>query len=547
MKYSRIWLILALLTLGLVVAACGAEPETITVVETVVVEKEVEVETVVEKEVEVVVTVEVEVEAEAAVVEPRGTFRNALSVPPTGFQWSPWKSAPPAVLAWYEVPYEGLITENADGEIVGVLAESWSYNDDLTELTFNLKEGVLFHDGTPFNAEAVKSNIEYIKNENGFPPNVGALRAVEEVVAEDELTAVFKLSQPDIALVANLARFVGLMVSPNAYDSIGAAPVGTGPYKMVPEENTPDQVWVFEPFEDYYDPSVIAFERVELHWIQDPNARANALLNGDMEAINVEGGDLPALEGTAGFNISRAPMVGVGLQVLDLNGEMVPELANKDVRCAISQSIDREAINAVIMSGNSYPGVQREVKGQYGYLDDPPDVGYNPDAARAKLEAAGVESLDLFSGFWGGPFAAVGQGAAGGMAEVGINIEFEQFPPPDMWANAFAGTYAIQPLPWPEPHLITAIRNRAVAGPANPSGYVPEGVAELLAEAEGLPADEAEPLLEEIKAIMIEECIWIHVTTIEGIVMYTDQITGIEKVPAQPLTFDIKTVRWADQ
>ena len=210
---------------------------------TVIVEKEVEVEVEVEKEVEVEVTRVVEVEAAPAVAEPRGTFRVANTVEPTNGWWKPWSSNPPAVLAHYEIPYEGLITEDAKGDIVGVLATDWSFNDDNTELTFNLREGVVFHDGTPFNAESVKSNIEFIKNENGFPPTANQLGAVEEVVVVDDYTVTFMLSRPDVALIPNLARFVGLQVSPNAYDTMETVPVGTGPYKMVPEENTPDQVW----------------------------------------------------------------------------------------------------------------------------------------------------------------------------------------------------------------------------------------------------------------------------------------------------------------
>ena len=90
------------------------------------------------------------------------------------------------------------------------------------------------------------------------------------------------------------------------------------------------------------------------------------------------------------------------------------------------------------------------------------------------------------------------------------------------------------------------LAQRAGAGPINPSKVVPEGVQELIDEASGLSLEEAEPLLEEAKAIMIEECIFIHVVTLDGIVAHSDQFTGIDKIPGQPLTFDLRTVRWAD-
>ena len=551
---NKLYLLVGLLTL-LFLIGCQSEPqivevtrvvtETETVIEEVEVTVEVEGETVTVVE-EVEVTRVVEVEAGPAMAEPRGTFRLAHTTIPTNSWWKPWSSNPPAVLGYYEVPYEGLVTEDANGDIVGVLATDWSYNDDNTELTFNLREGVVFHDGTPFNAESVKSNIEYIKNENGFPPTANQLGAVEEVVVDDEYTVTFKLSRPDVALLPNLARFVGLQVSPNAYDTFEAVPVGTGAYKMVPDENTPDQIWVFEGFEDYYDPSAVAFERVELHYIQSPDARTNALLNGDVDATAITNGFLSAVEGAPGIKIDVAPMVGIGFQVLDLNGEIVPELADKRVRCALSHAINRAEYASVLLEGDAVPGVQRETRGQYGYLDNPPDVGYNPERAAALLAEAGVSELNITSGFWGGPFAPLGQGAAGYWAEIGVNVEYENFPPPDMWSNAIAGTYAIQPLPFPEAHLYTMLAQRAGAGPINPSKVVPEGVQELIDQAAGLTLEEAEPLLKEAKAIMIEECIFIHVVTLDGIVAYSDQFTGIDKVPGQPLTFDIKKVRWAD-
>jgi len=457
----------------------------------------------------------------AAMDGPRGTFRVAHTTTPTNSWWKPWSSNPPAVLAYYEIPYEGLITEDANGDIVGVLATDWSYNDGNTELTFTLREGVVFHDGTPFNAESVKSNIEFIKNENGFPPTANQLGAVEEVVVVDEYTVTLMLSRPDVALIPNLARFIGLQVSPSSYGTMEAVPVGTGPYKMVPEENTPDQVWVFEANAEYWDQSVIAFERVEAHYIQAQDARANALLNGDIDATAITNGFLSTVEGAPGILIDKAPMVGLGFQVLDLNGDIVPELADKRVRCALSHAINREEYVSVLLEGDAVPGVQRETPGQYGYLDNPPDVGYNPERAAELMAEAGVTELNLSSGFWGGPFGPLGQGAAGYWAEIGVNVEYENFPPSDMWSSAIAGTYSIMPLPFPEAHLFTMLAQRAGAGPINPSKYVPEGVQELIGQAAGLSLEEA-------------------------IVAYSDKFTGIDKIPAQPLTFDLRTVRWAD-
>ncbi|WP_258933688.1 ABC transporter substrate-binding protein [Nesterenkonia pannonica] len=139
-----------------------------------------------------------------------------------------------------------------DGELAPMLAESWELSEDRLSLTLQLREDVTFSDGEPFNAEAVKANIEHFQEANG--PMGTALKAVESVSAPEEFTAVLELSEPDPSLEMRLSTAGGFMGSPAALgtDEVTTSPVGSGPY-VVDETRTVTG-------------SRIAFSRNEEYW-----------------------------------------------------------------------------------------------------------------------------------------------------------------------------------------------------------------------------------------------------------------------------------------
>lgn len=94
--------------------------------------------------------------------------------------------------------YEGLVNYE-NGEIVPCLAESWEFSDDGKALTFHLKEGVTFHDGTPFNAEAVKTDFEFAHPNPNFS-NISAAANVESIEVVDEYTVTFTIPMPTLPI-----------------------------------------------------------------------------------------------------------------------------------------------------------------------------------------------------------------------------------------------------------------------------------------------------------------------------------------------------------
>ena len=123
------------------------------------------------------------------------------------------------------------------------LAKSWESSEDGLTYTFQLQEGVKFHDGTDFNAEAVVKNVERWKAGGEKHPYfssqfvVGDKQVIESVTAEGDYTVVFKLSQPQAPFLKNLAMSPFAIASPTVFEAddeaLSTKPVGTGPFKFV--------------------------------------------------------------------------------------------------------------------------------------------------------------------------------------------------------------------------------------------------------------------------------------------------------------------------
>jgi ABC-type transport system substrate-binding protein len=176
--------------------------------------------------------------------------------------------------------YDPLFVENGDGSMEGVLAESAEANADATVWTITLRDGVVFHDGTPFDAEAVAANIEGRRNN---PVNAAALSPIEEVVVVDPLTVEVRMNTPWAGYDHTLAAQGGYMVAPSTIADPTADPVGTGPFRFV--EWVQDSHVTVERNDDYWgEPAHLDGIRFEI--IPDVIARNAALTAGDIDALH---------------------------------------------------------------------------------------------------------------------------------------------------------------------------------------------------------------------------------------------------------------------
>ncbi|MEM7345651.1 MAG: ABC transporter substrate-binding protein, partial [Chloroflexota bacterium] len=395
---------LIVLTLALAtLTACAAQPETITVVETVEVEKEVTVvETVeveVEKEVTVIETVEVEVEKEVVVT---ATPEAASAVAPADVEQTlvlasgrnlgpgnPHDYSSSFVLL--DLLYEPLVRYGQDGTIEPALAESWEISEDGLTWTFTLRQDVTFHDGTPFNAETVKWNMDRwvgVDRHNWLPTT----SRIDSVEATDEFTVVLTLNQPyypamqDFTLVRPV-RFL----SSESVDQSGefAQAIGTGPWQV---ESIEDNQAVLVRNESYWGEKP-APEKLVIEVILDPQTRIAALLSGEVDIIGGEylGGisleSLPVLERNEAINILN----GDSLVSLYISTQyQKPPFDDLRVRQALNMAIDRVGINNALFGGKG-EAAQNLMPSNIPYVafTDTDLYQYDPEKAAGLLAEAG--------------------------------------------------------------------------------------------------------------------------------------------------------------
>lgn len=286
---------------------------------------------------------------------------------------------------------EPLITISHNMEIEPRLATAWEVIDS-TRIRFTLRQGVSFHDGTPFNAEAVK--FTWDRAFNSEPPGLWASLAgpIKGVEIIDDYTVDIVSTVPYGPLLYSIALPSTGIVSPTAVEALGADfarnPVGTGPFKFV-EWRTNDRV-VLEANPDYWRGRP-ALDTVIFRTVPEEGARTLALLAGEADLdIAPSPSSLPTIEGNPDFDVQRVP--GIGVFSLNFNLDR-PLVSDPSIRHAIAHAIDRELIVETILEGNAT--VPRSVLGEpvFGFVDMAFDelYPYDPDRAVELLTEAGYE------------------------------------------------------------------------------------------------------------------------------------------------------------
>jgi peptide/nickel transport system substrate-binding protein len=256
-----------------------------------------------------------------------------------------------------------LVDISPDLKIVPQLALSWEWSADHRALTFVLRQGVKFHDGTPFDAAAVKFNIERMKT---LPDSKrkGELAPVNgvDVLAPDRVR--LNLSEPFAPLLANLSDRAGMMVSPTAASAKGAdfgvSPVCAGPYQFV-ERKARDLIRL-KKFAGHYDAAKFGYDEVLYLYIEDSTVRLSRLRAGDLDlAERIAPTDLPTIRQDANLALHAAPGLAVSHLMINVgNGEKANLPLGRDARLrqAFELAIDRNVINRVAFNGEFVPDNQ---------------------------------------------------------------------------------------------------------------------------------------------------------------------------------------------
>jgi ABC-type transport system substrate-binding protein len=325
--------------------------------------------------------------------KPGGTLRVAWEADVPGLD--PHLS--PGIQAWHVEGnlFNSLLTIDAQLNYVPDLAESWEVLEDGKVYVFHLRKGVKFHDGTDFDAEAVRWNYQRIMDPEEKVFDAPFYSIVERVEALDAYTVQFTLKHPSVTLLpvmaANRAGF--LQMSPASYkqwgkENVRLHPVGTGPFKLARWDQ--NQIIVLEKNADYFKPGLPYLDRVELRIMKEGVTRVTALRAGEVDFANA----VPREQVERLARDTHVQMLrGRETQRITLafNQRKQPF---KDVRvrqAVLGYGIDRYTIAKTALLGQAQPLWSVVPQGARDHIDFGEQFSYNPEKARTLLKEAGYD------------------------------------------------------------------------------------------------------------------------------------------------------------
>jgi len=450
--------------------------------------------------------------------------------------------------------YDGL-TRYKDGslEVEPSLAESWDISEDGTVYTFKLRQGVTFHDGTPFDAEAVKYNFDRMLDENHPDHDTGPFPlsfffgAIEETNVIDPFTVEMKLNAPYAPLLSNLAYPTGLIVSPTAVQKskadFGRNPVGTGPFKFVKWEGN-RQVALAR--NDGYWGGAPALKGVVFRPITDANARVSEMLAGGIDLmVEVPPDNVATFADSDDFELYE--QAGPHLWFLILNVKEGP-FADKRMRQAINHAINKKALVENVLQGTATVATGPTPSAfAWAYNDQLQPYPYDPEKAKALIAEAGQEGAELtFYVTEGGSGMldpiAMGTAIQADLAAVGITANIETYE----W-NTFLGKVNpglegkadMAEMAWmtndPDTLPYLALRSQAWPdqGGFNSGYYANEKVDELLEKARtSTDQDERAALYREMQAIVYEDAPWAFIANWKQNAVTSKAVQGFRLQPS---------------
>lgn len=314
-----------------------------------------------------------------------GTLRYGLEADVNGINPTASSLSSPGLMMGNAV-FDNLAAQTPDGDWVPYLAESFTPNDDLTQWTMKLREGITFHDGTPLNAEAVQVNFEAQRAHplvglavKPYFPEEGALTIV------DDLTVTFNLLDPNALFPTSLAGQLGMVASPTWLaaaledGSLNQAPVGTGPFMF--DSRSEDSVTRFVRNESWWNGDVY-LDAVEFYPVPDGDTRTDLLLGGELDALQTTN-QASILDLTDADGIQNV-LTDAAEESFAMMNSSIPPFDDIRARQALTLATPVDLYNELIALGVNRPADQ---------MFTPDSPFYNPDVVQEHDDPEGALAL----------------------------------------------------------------------------------------------------------------------------------------------------------
>jgi peptide/nickel transport system substrate-binding protein len=400
--------------------------------------------------------------------------------------------------------YDGLTELDPDGNVRPHLLEEWSSNDDATVWTLKMRDGVVFHDGSPLTTDDIVYSLRYVADPANESTGQESITFVQpnNIRRLDATTVELTLDQPFAFLPNPLAeRFIKIVKDGTTEFE---PPNGTGPFKF--ESWTRGERSLFSRNENYWIEDRPYLDELEVFSIEDPSARLNALVSGQIDAMaQLDFKQYPIAEADA--NLTIIEKASGASTPLYMSADHPPFDDNR-VREAFRLMTDRQQMIDQVLDGHGRIG-----NDLFGWFDpdynaEIPQREYDPERATALLADAGQEGLEVTL-----HISEVAPGlvdSATLFAEqakaAGVTVELMQYPPDQYWTGPwlnvpFAGT------DWPgRPIVDTLLLAVTSDGPYNETAWRRPEFDALLSQALATPdADQRKPLMDEVQQQLWDE------------------------------------------
>ncbi len=453
--------------------------------------------------------------------------------------------------AWYSDAliyiHDRLVSRDYDFKYKPGLAKSWDVSEDGLTWTFHLREGVKFHDGSPFTAKDVKWTIDTIKDPNTGSPYRNDLKAIKEVIVKDDHTIVMKLNYPFPNLLFNLSNTASGIHPANAYEKYGddygkKIVIGTGPFKF--KEWVKGDRIVLEKNEEYnWGPEWMSnrgpalIDKIVLRTIPDENTRIMELETGGIHILrNVPVAHLERLEKNPDIQVYRGPATKLGYLAYATDKKPFTDVR---VRRAINHAVNREEIINYVFRGVgevAYGYLPPALKDEY--LEESKDLAYNynPEKAKQLLAEAGYPdglklTLSADNSSRSQKLAEVLQSQ---LKEVGIETEIQLYDSASYKAMLKEGKQElfIRQYSWPNADILDWFLLSSQMPYPNHSRWNDPKTDELIKKAASMPTwEERAEAYKEVQKYLIEQAVWCPIYIPEQIIAVRKEVKNFKYHP----------------
>lgn len=435
--------------------------------------------------------------------------------------------------------FDDMLTRGDNLNVAPGLAQSWEIPDPLTYI-FHLHHGVTFHDGRPLTSRDVKWTFDSLMQGKVHSAKAATYRYVDHIETPDDFTVIFRMKEPDAALLWNMSDGAIGIVPYGSGNEMTTHPVGSGPFKFVSAET--DKEVILERNDNYWGEKP-KLARVRFAVVPDATTEALELRKGtgDISINSLTTDTVVTLQREPFLEVEHS--AGTEIQYLGFNLRD-PILKDVRVRQAIAYALNRTPMIRYLLNGWAQPARSILPPQSWAYDGDVPAYDHDPEKARQLLDAAGyplvngvrfhltmktstVESTRLM--------VAVMQQQ---LREVGIELDIRSFESATFMADVTHGAFQMYGLRWvggnEDPDIFYVFHSsRFPPNGANRGFYTNQKVDELIDQARRATDPKVrKPIYAEVQQIVANELPYIDLWYLDNVLVHNKRVRNIQLNPA---------------